>query len=91
MKMSKHSNPFVVKCQCSLFTTEKTAQILVYDNGKHVIHEGEATDKMIKLIGNKSYFWATVVDGNISLQVNAPSNEDEFEQFDYETMNVRAK
>lgn len=79
--------PFAVKAQCSLFSSTGKAMILVYDNGKHVLHEGEVDKAIAEQIGDRSFWWATIDNGKISLQSDNPATEADFEKYDYKTMN----
>lgn len=87
LKRIKESAPFVVKAQCSLFSSDGNPTILVYDEGKNVLHQGYVTPKIAEEIGDRSFWWATVKNGNIAIQSQAPATEDEFEQFNYKVMN----
>lgn len=80
------SEPFVVKAQCSLFSSDGHASILIYDNGKNVMHQGPATQEMVDTIGDRSFWWAVVNDKK-KIEIQAESDEDEFEQFNFEVMN----
>jgi hypothetical protein len=83
--MSKDSAPFVVKAQCSLATSGPVRQILVYDESRSVMHQGDVTPEIAEEVGERSFWWAVVRNGEI---VTAqPATEEDYELYDYETMN----
>lgn len=86
-RKQKESDPFVVKAQCSLFSSDGAPSILIYDDGKHVMHQGYVTPEIAETVGERSFWWATVKNGNIAIQSKNPATEDEFYMYNYEVMN----
>lgn len=82
------SEPFVVKAQCSLFSSSGQASVLIYDNGKNVMHQGHATQDMVDTIGERSFWWA-IVNDNKKIEILRESNEYEYNQFSFDVMNPR--
>lgn len=92
------SDPFMVKVQRSITTSESTPQMLIYDRDRNVNYQSELDPEIAKMMRKrlKVYMWAVLHDdGIIELQGKPYKNEAEgesnFEQFSFSVMNVGAK
>lgn len=82
------SDPFVVKAQTSLASSDGNAHVLIYDNSGSVTHEDFATPEMVKEIGERSFWWAVLNDNGI-IELQKKSTEVEFHKFDFISMNPK--
>jgi len=65
----------IVKVQISKYTTGDTPQMLIYNKDHSVMHQDNATKKIIKMVGKekKRFFYCTVnKKGVINLENIAP-------------------
>jgi hypothetical protein len=77
-KQKRRARSLIVKVQISLFTTETTRQMLVYDRRKSVVFQGDVTQEVLdEMEGDpKAFFHATHRrDGAIELHRRAPWQE----------------
>jgi hypothetical protein len=66
----------IVKVQISLFSSEPTAQVLVYNESRSHLYEGDAPAEIVELMDGepKKFFWANMPKekGFIELLKEAP-------------------
>jgi hypothetical protein len=65
----------IVKVQVSLFTTESAQQVLVYNEDRSVMYQGDVTQDILDAMGGapRRYFFAVINDDNtIGIEDPAP-------------------
>lgn len=82
------SDPFVVKAQCSTPDEDGKQMVLIYDKENTIIYQEPVSKRMAKKVGSVSYWWAVLNKRGI-IELQTESNEEEFDQFDYITMNAK--
>lgn len=88
------SDPFVVKVQRSLNTSDGVQRVLMYDDSGDIVYETEMTDELAKVVTqDKQYFWATLEGTVVNIVPPALDNTDVetphqmFKNYTYPVMN----